>query len=133
MITFCARNYPSVHGKISVAAVGKNMVKASMHIHANVVKGKVPFRSSTKCSIKEGRETRLEVWPGMMSRRGRGGGTVQDWIWVGVPVPRKEVKGGEIRGLSGKSVEKGVASRASSRGVNVDNRKGSPLVAKCRR
>jgi len=55
-----------------------------------------------------------------MSRRGRGGGTVQDWIWVGVPVTHKEVKGGEIRGLSGKSVEKGVSSGTSSRGVNVD-------------
>jgi hypothetical protein len=89
--------------------------------------------SSTECSIKEGGETRLEVWPGAMSRRGKGGGTVQDWIWVGVPVTHKEIKGGEVRGLSRESVEKGVSSGTSGRGVNVDNRKGSPLVAKCRR
>ena len=71
------------------------------------------------------------MWPGAMSRRGRGGGTVQDWIWVGIPVPHKEVKGGEIKGLSGKSVEKSVSSSMGCRDVNVDDRERSPLVAKC--
>ena len=114
MITSCTVNYPSVHSEISMAAIGKNMVEASMHIHASMMKSKKPFRSSTECSIKEGGKARLEVWPGAMSGRGRGGGTVQDWIWVGIPVTHKEVKGGEVRGLSGKSVEESVSSRRAA-------------------
>ena len=116
MITSCAQNYPSVHSEISMAAIGENMVEASMHIHACMMKSEETCRSSTECSIKEGGETRLEVWPGAMSRRGRGEGTVQDWIWVGVPVTHKEVTGGEIRGLSGKSVKEKCSERYEQQG-----------------
>jgi hypothetical protein len=133
MITSGARYYPSVHSESRMTTVGKNMIKASMHIHARVVKGVVSIRSSIKCSIKKGGEARLEVWPCAMGGWRRGGGTVQDWIWVSVPVTRKKVKGGKIRRLSRKRVEESVAGGTSSRGVNVNNREGPPLVAKGRR
>jgi hypothetical protein len=68
-----------------------------------------------------------------MSGWRRGGGTVQDWIWVSVPVTHKKIKGGEKRGLSRKSVKESVTSSTSSRSVDVGNGEGSPLVAKCRR
>jgi len=90
------------------------------------MKGVVGSGSTRKGGIRKRSKHRKQVGPSLVSLRRRNRNPIAERIRVGIPVPDKEIKGGEEVRRSGKLIKK-VA--ASSVGINVGNHINLPLEA----
>jgi len=94
-----------------------------------LMKGVVGSGSTRKGGIRKRSKHRKQVGPSLVSLRRRNRNPIAERIRVGIPVPDKEIKGGEEVRRSGKLIKKVAASRSVSVGINVGNLINLPLEA----